>query len=375
MTLTVLSVAYPFAPVRPDTAGGAEQVLLSLDRALVRAGHRSMVVGCRGSTPAGFLVEIPRIRGCIDESARHEAHETLRDVLHRTIRQENIDIVHMHGIDFPAYLPQSGAPVLATLHLPPAWYDLDGLRSGCPGVFFNCVSHSQEVSCPRLPGLLPYIENGVDAGAFTRNSRRGDYAVALGRICPEKGYHIALEAAKMAGIPLFIAGEVFPYESHRRYFSEQILPFLDGRRHRFVGRVDFDRKRRLLAGAICLLVPSLVPETSSLVAMEALASGTPVIAFPAGALVDIVEDGKTGFLVQNAREMAKAIGRINHIHPEACRASARERFPAERMTKTYLEVYRCITSGSPFLVERSGTHEQQLSLYHCGRGIGRRFGG
>ncbi|MHB9027858.1 MAG: glycosyltransferase, partial [Candidatus Latescibacterota bacterium] len=346
MKLTVLSVAYPFAPVRSDTAGGAEQVLLSLDRALVKAGYRSIVAACQGSRPSGILVEIPPVRDIIDDSVRQKIHELLRNIILRTLRGRDIDIVHMHGIDFPAYLPPPGAPVLATLHLPPAWYDLSGLQTGRPGTYFNCVSRSQESSCPRLPGLLPFIENGVDIKAFEKPSPRGKYAVALGRICPEKGCHIALEAARTAQIPLIIAGEVFPYESHRRYYSERILPFLDGREYRFLGRVGFERKRRLLAGAGCLLVPSLVPETSSLVAMEALASGTPVIAFPAGALADIVEDGKTGFLVQNAREMAEAMGKTRHIHPETCRASARERFPAERMTEKYLEIYRRIARGN-----------------------------
>src|SRR5207249_5576489 len=129
---------------------------------------------------------------------------------------------------------------------------------------------------------------------------------ALGRICPEKGFHFALQAAKMARADLLLAGQVFPYASHVEYFESKIVPRLDERRQ-FVGPVGFHRKKRLLSKAKCLLVPSTVNETSSLVAMEALAAGTPVIAFPSGALPEIVEHGRTGYLVSDVKEMAQAI--------------------------------------------------------------------
>src|SRR5262249_25501474 len=136
----------------------------------------------------------------------------------------------------------------------------------------------------------------------TRVSRR-NFVLSLGRICPEKGYHLALEAAIAARLPMILAGEIFRYEAHERYYAQEIAPRLNGVR-KFIGPVGLARKRRLLSAARCLLVPSLVPETSSLVAMEALACGTPVIAFPSGALAEIVEHGRTGFLVKNETEMA-----------------------------------------------------------------------
>ena len=138
---------------------------------------------------------------------------------------------------------------------------------------------------------------------------------------------------------MLLGGQVFPYEEHQRYFREALVPRLDARR-RFLGPLAFARKRRLLSAARCLLLPTLAPETSSLVAMEALASGTPVVAFASGALPEIVEHGVTGFLVRTTHEMADAIAACDALDPEVCRAVARERFPVRRMVDRYFDAYQ-----------------------------------
>jgi glycosyltransferase involved in cell wall biosynthesis len=340
MSLTVLNVAYPLALVGPDATGGAEQVLTRLDGALVHHGHRSLVVACEGSNVEGTLVSIPRPAAPLDDAARRRAQLATREAIEGALARWQVDVLHFHGVDFQAYAPASGPPPMATLHLPPSWYSTDVFGMG---VTLVCVSRSQWRDCPARGTLPEPIGNGVVLEDFRTPVRKRDYALALGRICPEKGYHLALDAAAQAGMPLILAGEVYPYPAHEEYFAREIAPRLDARR-RFIGPAGIARKRRLLAGARCLVVPSTVAETSSLVAMEAMASGTPVIARRSGALPEIVEDGRTGFLADGVAEIATAMRRVDEIDPEACRAAARQRFSAERMCAEYLALYERIAS-------------------------------
>jgi glycosyltransferase involved in cell wall biosynthesis len=235
-------------------------------------------------------------------------------------------------------------PALATLHLPPTWYPQQIFSLARPRTYLHGVSRAEERLCPAGARLLPAIENGVPVDLFDARRVKQCFALALGRICPEKGFHVALDAAKRARVPLVLAGALFGYPAHEDYFRREIAPALDNMR-RFVGAAGFALKRRLLGAARCLLAPSLAPETSSLVAMEALAAGTPVIAFPAGALAEIVEHGRTGFVVRDAREMADAIAAAGSLDPEACRAAARRRFSAKRMTDEYLACYTAIAGA------------------------------
>ncbi len=339
--LTVLSVAYSLAPVGAAAVGGAEQVLSTIDAALMDAGHRSVVVAQAGSATRGTLWPVVPATAAFDDVVRARAVLDQRDAIARALDDHRVDIVHLHGVDFYDYVPtRAGIPVLATLHMTSEWYP-DGALAPRSGVSFNAVSRFQADEYTSRFGVpITVIENGVAVDRLrpVDSPRQPPYAVALGRICPEKGYHLALDAARLAAIPLLLAGRVFPYETHLRYFAREIRPRLD-RERRFVGPARFHRKHRLLAHARCLLVPSLTPETSSLVAMEALACGTPVIAFPAGALRDIVQHGVTGFLVENEREMADAIEAAGDLDRAACRHAAEARFSARAMTTRYLQLY------------------------------------
>jgi len=356
--LTVLSIGYPLAAAGPDAAGGSEQILSLLDRELVRAGHESVVLAPEGSRTAGRLLAALLPSGPIDGGVHMAAQKRYRRMIRAAMEQWTFDLIHMHSLDFHAYLPPPGPPVLATLHLPLAWYPEAIFRQNRPDTWLQCVSASQQRGCPAEASLLPHIVNGVSVEQFRTGIRRREYALALGRICPEKGFHLALDAAAEAQKPLILAGQIFPYREHEAYFAREIMPRVDGRTRRFIGPVAMPRKRRLLAGARCLLVPSLVQETSSLVAMEALACGTPVIAFPSGALPEIVEDGRTGFLVRDSHEMAEAIRAAGSIDSELCRRAARERFSADRMLAEYLQLYERLTGREGAKTAAAGHREE-----------------
>jgi glycosyltransferase involved in cell wall biosynthesis len=201
--------------------------------------------------------------------------------------------------------------------------------------------------------LVEPILNGIRLSNFTPSSAKSDYLLALGRICPEKGYHLALDVAHALDLPLLLAGKVYPYPEHVRYFEQEIRPRLDEKR-RLYGPVGPEERARLLSSARCLLVPSLVDETCSLVAMEAMASGTPVIAFRRGALPEVVSDGVTGYVVEDAGGMSQAVGRLDSLDLRECRRIAEERFSVERMIRAYFELYERIrlNTGTSIRVAR-----------------------
>ena len=360
--LVVLNVAYPFAPVGPDAVGGAEHVLAAIDAQLVAEHEHSIVLAAERSRAAGQVATIPQEAGWIDDAVRARTHAAVRHELARLIDEHGADVVHLHGADFDAYLPGGDVPCVATLHLARPWYGTAALTA--PGVHRICVSHGQRAGFGARVEIADVIENGVPLERYAVAPRKGRFALALGRICPEKGFHLAAHAARLAGVPLVIGGAVFPYESHGRYARDVLAPALDADR-RWVGPVAGDHKRRLLAQACCLLVTSTVDETSSLAAMEALASGTPVVGFARGALPDLIEHGVTGWLVDDERELPTAIARAATLSPAACRAAAEARCAASRMTARYLELYRALARPRrrrPARLELSiATHDAELA--------------
>lgn len=349
MPFTLLSVAYPFAPVGPRCVGGAEQILTQLDRAIVESGHQSLVIASEGSLAAGELFTIPRFHSATDlPSTSMWRSRYGQPILDRLANTRTIDLIHVHDIAFHEYRWPANIPVLVTLHLPPSWYPVQAWKIRQPNVLLQCVSESQRRSGPAALGRIPVIANGVDL--CTQAGQKENFALTLGRLCPEKNQRTALEAGFRARTRVVLGGEILPWPDHQRYFRERIKPLLeeerDGVRHEFRGPLSPNEKSSLLARARCLLHPTLAPEASSLAAMEALAAGTPVIAYPSGALPEIVDNGITGFLVHSAEEMAAAIRRVDVIEPEACRAAAVRRFSKERMVAEYFNLYNQLTGVS-----------------------------
>ena len=244
------------------------------------------------------------------------------------------DLIHSH-YDFMAlaYTRLVKTPVLTTIHgfsSPKIMPVYEKYRDG----YFVSISDSD-----RAAGLnyLATVYNGIDLSLYPLRERGGDDLIFLGRIHPDKGAHLAIEVAQLTGLPLRIAGII----QDRQYFRERVEPYLNGK-IRYIGPVDVAGKNELFAGARALLHLNTIPERFGLVLAEANAAGVPVIASDLGSCREVIEDGKTGFLVKNVQEAAQALGRIGEIESSACRRRVQRCFSIETMVEAYERVYLTI---------------------------------
>lgn len=345
--LTVVSVPYTLAHVGTATSGGAEQVLAMLDEALVEEGHRSIVLAPEGSRVRGEFVTTAALAPPYDDAARGRMRAVVRDLLVDLLSRERVDVVHFHGLDFGGVFPPEegfGVPCLVTMHLSPSAYPGGMFTMTREDVWLVPVSTAQASACPPSPRLLPPIPNGVPTSTLLPNATPDDYALVLGRVCREKGVDVAIRAAAHAGMPSVIAGPVLPYPEHVAYFDEEIAPLLGGT-NRYVGPLQGRDKSARIGRARVLVVASRVPETSSLVAMEAIASGTPVAALDVGALSEIVEEGVTGALAPDADALPEAILRASRLDRHRCRQIGLLSFDAGTMITRYIELYEQLARG------------------------------
>jgi glycosyltransferase involved in cell wall biosynthesis len=349
--LRVLYVAYPLLPVSDESAGGAEQMLWTLAHEMARRGHEPVVAACDGSQVSGELLPTGRAATGLDQLEQREAEHTSRILgFLDECRQfgDSCDLVHDKSGHFWKHASAIALPVLATLHLPRHFYRAELFDSAPANLSFNCVSSAQAQTFAGLKHLVQVVQNGIEVERFPATEIKGDYVLWLGRICEEKGAHVAIDVASRAGVPLVIAGQVYPFSYHQQYFSREILPRLAAAhgRIKFVQAPSVQEKLSLLQRARALLVPALVDETSSLVAMEAMACGTPVIAFRRGALPEVIVDGKTGLVVDTPEEMVAAIPQSGAaITARECRRRAELCYTANRMASDYEVLYRRILTA------------------------------
>lgn len=338
--LSVAQVAYPLAPVTPDPAGGAEQVLAQAARAVVAAGGRSIVVGQSGSHGVGAIAAHAAERHQLDEAAQGRAFAAARRTLSALLAQARVDVLDVHAIGFERLLPERRPPTLVTLHLPLAWYAAAALS--CDDMVYLPVSRSQAAAAPAGVRLLAPIPNGVDLSLYRDLPvEKGGFVLWLGRVCPEKQPHVAIEAARAADLPIVLAGPLFPYPAHVAYARDVLRPLISARA-RWIGPVSGEAKRRLLARARCVVVASRAEETSCLVAMEAAAAGTPVAALASGALPEIVVEGESGALADDEAGLGAAIGRALERTALRCREVASERFDATASMRARLALYQAV---------------------------------
>ena len=244
------------------------------------------------------------------------------------------DLIHSH-YDFMAlcYTRLVKTPVLTTIHgfsSPRIMAIYEKYRDG----YFVSISNSDRAS-----GLnyLATVYNGIDLSLYPLQERGGDQLIFLGRIHPDKGIHLAIEVARLSGLPLLIAGII----QDRTYFREQVEPRLD-QTIRYIGPVDVPGKNELFARARALLHLNTIPERFGLVLAEANAAGVPVIAMDLGSCREVIKDGQTGFLVNSVQEAVESLQRLSEIDRGVCRQRVQECFSIETMVASYERVYRTI---------------------------------
>jgi glycosyltransferase involved in cell wall biosynthesis len=339
--LRVALVAPPWLPVPPRGYGGIEQVVYLLARELQARGHQVTVFARQGSSAELDVVALaPRSwkehLGSRDETARECLHVYRA---YEIIRRRAFDVVHDHtgftGMMHGAAL-RLPAPIVATLHGDLTEADGELLEALEQRVALVPITASQR---NQVAGVAwnDVVHNAVDAEQLEVSREKDDYLLQLARITPDKGQHLAIEVARRVGRPLVLAGKVDA--DGEAYFRERIEPEL-GDDVRWVEDAQGAEKARLLSRATAMLFPIQWQEPFGLAMVEAMASGTPVIATRHGAAPELVEEGVTGFLAGDVEGMAAAARRTGEIDPERCARRARERFSPVGMAAGYEAVYR-----------------------------------
>jgi glycosyltransferase involved in cell wall biosynthesis len=326
--------------VPPKLYGGTERVVSWLTEELLALGHDVTLFASGDSVTKGKLVPIiPRaIRLGRPRPDPFPAYAAQLDAIAKAA--EDFDIVHCH-IDW-VHLPllnRLGVPHLTTIHNRLDTPDLPPVVRRFPQAPLISISNHHRAP---LPGAnwLGTVYHGMPADMLAPSYRPGSYLAFLGRLTKEKGPETAIHLAKAAGLPLRMAAKI--PRSETRYYKECLQPIIDGEQIQLIGELKDAGKGDLLKGASALLFPIDWPEPFGLVMIEAMACGTPVIAFRRGSVPEVIDEGITGFIVDNEDEAIAAIKRIGELDRQLVRATFERRFTARRMTEDYLHHYEAL---------------------------------
>jgi len=331
-------VAPPYYELPPRSYGGVELICHILAEGLVDRGHDVTLVGAGNrQTRANFVPTFPQPQPEGGSNAiRVELLNSAR--ASRSIAEREIDIVHDHTRLGPLMAAGRSTPTVVTVHGPVAgpWSCLEELEATANWIRPVAVSATQRNCAPHLAWAAT-IHNGINLQRYPLRKDKEDFVLYLGRINPDKGVHLAVAAARAAGRHLVIAGSwTIPEEAE--YFESSIRPAL-GPNVEWTGWVEFDDKVDLLGRAACLLFPCQWDEPFGLVAIEAMACGTPVVTLRNGATPELVSHGLTGVVCDSPDCLPGAITGTEYIEPLDCRAHVAANFTAERMVERYEEVY------------------------------------
>jgi glycosyltransferase involved in cell wall biosynthesis len=333
--------------VPPKLYGGTERVISWLTEELVALGHDVTLFASGDSRTSAQLKAIwPRALR-LDDSVRDPIglHVTMLEQVRRLA--DEFDLMHFH-LDYNPFslFSRQSTPFVTTLHGRLDLPELQPVFSTFASVPVISISNSQRRPIPQA-NWVKTIYHGLPAHLLTAQPVRPSYLAFLGRISPEKMVDRAIRIAARCGLPIKIAAKIDKVD--RDYFEEKIRPLMNLPFVEYIGEITDEQKSAFLSGAIALLVPIDWPEPFGLVMIEAMACGTPVVAFNRGAVPEIVEDGLTGFIVEDETSAVGAIGQLSTLSREQVRARFEERFTARRMAGEYLEVYRKLVAAGPHL--------------------------
>jgi glycosyltransferase involved in cell wall biosynthesis len=341
--MKIAQVAPLYESVPPKLYGGTERIVSYLTEELVRQGHQVTLFASGDSVTQAHLVDAcPRSlrldQECVDQLAHHIV------LLEQVFRQASaFDLIHFHidYLHFPLSVRQY-IPTVTTLHGRLDLPDLVPLYQMFSTMPVVSISNSQRAPLPWV-NWLGTVYHGLPEDLYTFRETPGTYLAFLGRIAPEKGIEQAIAIAQRVGIPLKIAAKVD--RADREYFQEVVQPLLKNSLVEYVGEVGEGKKDAFLGEAYALLFPIDWPEPFGLVMIEAMACGTPVIAYPRGSVPEVLEDGVTGWIVEGIEEAVQAVERVPALSRARCRQVFEERFSASRMAHDYLRIYRRLLGG------------------------------
>ena len=336
--MRIAQVAPLYESVPPKLYGGTERVVSYLTEELVAEGHDVTLFASGDSRTRARLISTHPRALRLDKSAKdHLTHHLvmLEEVFRRT---DEFDVMHFH-VDYLHYPLSRRArqPQLTTLHGRLDLPDLAPLYSEFAEMPLVSISDAQREPLPdaRWLGTVPH---GLPLDLHAPRETPGRYLAFLGRISPEKRVDRAIEIARRVGMPLRIAAKVD--RADRGYFAREIRPLLDQPFVEYLGEIGEASKTDLLGNAYALLFPIDWREPFGLVMIEALACGTPVIAWRHGSVSEVLEDGVTGFIVEELEDAVAAVPKVASLSRRRCRTAFEERFSARRMVQDYLAIYQ-----------------------------------
>jgi glycosyltransferase involved in cell wall biosynthesis len=333
--LRVALILPPWFDVPPRAYGGIESLVADLADALVARGHEVVLVG------AGVNGTTARFLRTYEVAPSSRMGEAMPEVLQAAwmsqyLEELELDVVHDHSLAGPLTAGARRTPTVVTTHGPCFGEMASYYRHLHTDVSLVAISEAQRRLAPDL-NWAGQVYNAISVAAYPFNPYKEDYVLFMGRFIWEKGAHVAIDAARVAGRRIILAGKLRePCE--RAYFDAEVRPRL-GPDTEYVGEVDSQEKRQLYAGAHCLVFPIEWEEPFGLVMIEAMACGTPVVALRRGSVPEVVRDGVTGFIREHPRELPSAIDAVDTIAPEACRRHVACYFNVSTMVAGYEDVY------------------------------------